>query len=122
MIRRPPRSTRTDTLFPYTTLFRSRISCGISNGPCSQPSALRVASTSSLPSAAPGEDSLPPLFGEPTPIVVRQQRSTGLSSPALVLSVAALNGSDSWPSTLRRAPLPHALQSAGVVSVNPAPH
>src|SRR3546814_2647369 len=26
MIRRPPRSTRTDTLFPYTTLFRSVIS------------------------------------------------------------------------------------------------
>src|SRR3546814_20769712 len=25
MIRRPPRSTRTDTLFPYTTLFRSEI-------------------------------------------------------------------------------------------------
>src|SRR3546814_415278 len=25
MIRRPPRSTRTDTLFPYTTLFRSVI-------------------------------------------------------------------------------------------------
>src|SRR3546814_2516861 len=35
MIRRPPRSTRTDTLFPYTTLFRSgvrrtsRLSCQI---------------------------------------------------------------------------------------------
>src|SRR3546814_7787681 len=27
MIRRPPRSTRTDTLFPYTTLFRSS-TCG----------------------------------------------------------------------------------------------
>src|SRR3546814_9318923 len=27
MIRRPPRSTRTDTLFPYTTLFRSAHSC-----------------------------------------------------------------------------------------------
>src|SRR3546814_3223639 len=25
MIRRPPRSTRTDTLFPYTTLFRSQV-------------------------------------------------------------------------------------------------
>src|SRR3546814_2270916 len=25
MIRRPPRSTRTDTLFPYTTLFRSTL-------------------------------------------------------------------------------------------------
>src|SRR3546814_20958222 len=29
MIRRPPRSTRTDTLFPYTTLFRSS---GITTG------------------------------------------------------------------------------------------
>src|SRR3546814_8466390 len=28
MIRRPPRSTRTDTLFPYTTRFRSRTPCG----------------------------------------------------------------------------------------------
>src|SRR3546814_5482010 len=28
MIRRPPRSTRTDTLFPYTTLFRSLIPPG----------------------------------------------------------------------------------------------
>src|SRR3546814_6582306 len=31
MIRRPPRSTRTDTLFPYTTLFRS-IGLGARNG------------------------------------------------------------------------------------------
>src|SRR3546814_6538644 len=30
MLRRPPRSTRTDTLFPYTTLFRS---FGIEPGP-----------------------------------------------------------------------------------------
>src|SRR3546814_12507985 len=34
MIRRPPRSTRTDTLFPYTTLFRS---CGAAHpGPGAQ--------------------------------------------------------------------------------------
>src|SRR3546814_5661879 len=34
MIRRPPRSTRTDTLFPYTTLFRShwRIAVSIQHG------------------------------------------------------------------------------------------
>src|SRR3546814_3205225 len=31
MIRRPPRSTRTDTLFPYTTLFRSRVLAGTAN-------------------------------------------------------------------------------------------
>src|SRR3546814_4213012 len=29
MIRRPPRSTRTDTLFPYTTLFRSLVQGGV---------------------------------------------------------------------------------------------
>src|SRR3546814_3150795 len=40
MIRRPPRSTRTDTLFPYTTLFRShcalpgRLKSKCSSGPC----------------------------------------------------------------------------------------
>src|SRR3546814_13990212 len=32
MIRRPPRSTRTDTLFPYTTLFRSLQIAGIQPG------------------------------------------------------------------------------------------
>src|SRR3546814_4155514 len=47
MIRRPPRSTRTDTLFPYTTLFRSpRVS--------SSPTALRSSSpTAALPSSSP---------------------------------------------------------------------
>src|SRR3546814_18417949 len=32
MIRRPPRSTRTDTLFPYTTLFRSASDGFLTNG------------------------------------------------------------------------------------------
>src|SRR3546814_16380900 len=40
MIRRPPRSTRTDTLFPYTTLFRSELAseAGVDGAGC-----LRVA-------------------------------------------------------------------------------
>src|SRR3546814_10140471 len=42
MIRRPPRSTRTDTLFPYTTLFRS------SSNPTM---------TSSITAASPGTSS-----------------------------------------------------------------
>src|SRR3546814_6729934 len=33
MIRRPPRSTRTDTLFPYTTLFRSLCTNSVALGP-----------------------------------------------------------------------------------------
>src|SRR3546814_570948 len=36
MIRRPPRSTRTDTLFPYTTLFRSTGICGKISPRCSR--------------------------------------------------------------------------------------
>src|SRR3546814_5052104 len=44
MIRRPPRSTRTDTLFPYTTLFRSNACCLFpedSRGPCRSGAAQR---------------------------------------------------------------------------------
>src|SRR3546814_20908820 len=66
MIRRPPRSTRTDTLFPYTTLFRSplaSLSSGDNNGfvaqslhsmmvlSCDRRSGLRV-SQSLLPNRA----------------------------------------------------------------------
>src|SRR3546814_1863803 len=36
MIRRPPRSTRTDTLFPYTTLFRSSAAAGAGAGTARQ--------------------------------------------------------------------------------------
>src|SRR3546814_6896681 len=39
MIRRPPRSTRTDTLFPYTTLFRSCDSSSYNNA---EPESLEV--------------------------------------------------------------------------------
>src|SRR3546814_4919142 len=48
MIRRPPRSTRTDTLFPYTTLFRSPARCYRRRGRCSHtpiPLALAVSET-----------------------------------------------------------------------------
>src|SRR3546814_14126081 len=49
MIRRPPRSTRTDTLFPYTTLFRSD-PCAVRGSPgcCLSPTAC---GTRSLPAA-----------------------------------------------------------------------
>src|SRR3546814_7712859 len=36
MIRRPPRSTRTHTLFPYTTLFRSDVHVGLEDGIAAQ--------------------------------------------------------------------------------------
>src|SRR3546814_2816136 len=43
MIRPPPRSTRTDTLFPYTTLFRS-----VRSSPPSAPSAFAILRTGAL--------------------------------------------------------------------------
>src|SRR3546814_16851888 len=47
MIRRPPRSTRTDTLFPYTTLFRSCRKGWRSPLPCSAPACPTISSASS---------------------------------------------------------------------------
>src|SRR3546814_17480768 len=41
MIRRPPRSTRTDTLFPYTTLFRS-VAAGLWLRPSADPRVTRL--------------------------------------------------------------------------------
>src|SRR3546814_2253451 len=45
MIRRPPRSTRTDTLFPYTTLFRS---VGTKHDPCRKRATIEVAASLNL--------------------------------------------------------------------------
>src|SRR3546814_1255861 len=51
MIRRPPRSTRTDTLFPYTTLFRS----GVLRGPARpQPARKRQGARSHAPAGGRG--------------------------------------------------------------------
>src|SRR3546814_19499189 len=51
MIRRPPRSTRTDTLFPYTTLFRSAVA---RQGPLVVGTALQIV-TDRQRQGAPGE-------------------------------------------------------------------
>src|SRR3546814_3136417 len=46
MIRRPPRSTRTDTLFPYTTLFRSP---GVGSSPLNRAVTHNTVSAASAP-------------------------------------------------------------------------
>src|SRR3546814_9483352 len=51
MVRRPPRSTRTDTLFPYTTLFRSWLpGAGF---PCGSEAWVRAMRRASCSSTAP---------------------------------------------------------------------
>src|SRR3546814_4763039 len=72
MIRRPPRSTRTDTLFPYTTLFRSRPSLSL----------FFQVETKSPPSPAP------------MPIILETDLATALLEPALSASTASFASDD----------------------------
>src|SRR3546814_12367665 len=71
MIRRPPRSTRTDTLFPYTTLFRSPF---ISAGSIFSPSTIDL-------SAVPNEHK-PWRIGtlKPVWVATSDRKSTRLNS------------------------------------------
>src|SRR3546814_20020020 len=62
MIRRPPRSTRTDTLFPYTTLFRSPLLQGEGLGGDGFPSSPRQNPSPSRPPPSRGQAL--PLEGE----------------------------------------------------------
>src|SRR3546814_1609731 len=70
MIRRPPRSTRTDTLFPYTTLFRSEGEGGELDGGapdgCGAPSAC-CARPPSRPSRPGASNDMPPENSESPP-------------------------------------------------------
>src|SRR3546814_10203586 len=52
MIRRPPRSTRTDTLFPYTTLFRAEyriVPVDIGKGAQFEPAFLAISPNNKMP-------------------------------------------------------------------------
>src|SRR3546814_5475088 len=70
MIRRPPRSTRTDTLFPYTTLFRSAL----------------IATTSSVPRI---------LFTTKAVVTSGEISSATMSNDCLVLAISSKIGSSS---------------------------
>src|SRR3546814_6294088 len=60
MIRRPPRSTRTDTLFPYTTLFRSWIAASPS-APRNDEGLFRRRLVGLFPRACPRIEELAPI-------------------------------------------------------------
>src|SRR3546814_14641590 len=74
MIRRPPRSTRTDTLFPYTTLFRSN------QGPTIKAR------------AAPGSQGFPRLgtFAETLSLQARNDLAAAMSRPRIRMNRAAV--------------------------------
>src|SRR3546814_1022461 len=83
MIRRPPRSTRTDTLFPYTTLFRSHNALGAGAYICGEETALMesLEGKKGLPRYKPPFPANFGLFGKPTTI---NNTETYASVPAIV--------------------------------------
>src|SRR3546814_17486763 len=85
MIRRPPRSTRTDTLFPYTTLFRSygfRLPSCIDNRPLKFDEWEEMRPQTISVSATPGPWELEPTGGLVSEQVVRP---TGLIDPVTIV-------------------------------------
>src|SRR3546814_3935444 len=81
MIRRPPRSTRTDTLFPYTTLFRSAYAYWLSVHNCNPASTMTTA--------------LPDVANDGTTITLA--RNAGCGSGGEVRLYTVDNGGHTWP-------------------------
>src|SRR3546814_17069191 len=95
MIRRPPRSTRTDTLFPYTTLFRS--ACG----ECSERRIARRCRHANAASRAYRAVDLPGLLATPgtQPGVVRPYGARSTHGAAVAVGKRACGsnqGSMAW--------------------------
>src|SRR3546814_10559153 len=91
MIRRPPRSTRTDTLFPYTTLFRSRVRWSL----CAIPVQVYLRPESHLPPTM-GSCRIPqaPAFRSATTVSCQQfgQRDNPVDGVELALRDLERNG------------------------------
>src|SRR3546814_10100146 len=104
MIRRPPRSTRTYTLFPYTTLFRSLAAAGAytalwtSAGPQEGPHTLVIEQGATLtkvaeqldamgaiPGSATTSRAMASLFGSPDPVQAGEFLITKGASAAEIL-------------------------------------
>src|SRR3546814_13881870 len=113
MILRPPRSTRTDTLFPYTTLFRSPESPGNltdSHAPPPAPRAPRPPRTGRL---RPGAGD-----GHPLPAPQRRLRLPGGGDPQ---RRPALPGTRRRPLRHARGPGEPRLRAHGPAAAQPRP-
>src|SRR3546814_12920587 len=90
MIRRPPRSTRTDTLFPYTTLFRSL---------------LTRAPVSTSPKRSFSFDLH--VLGLPSAFVLSQDQTLRLTSPNAPAKTTGTPGSSTGSTQVKTREMPH---------------
>src|SRR3546814_3675450 len=86
MIRRPPRSTRTDTLFPYTTLFRSDYGFMLRDDPAYADKAARVSALARDVSELLADIPLPP--GDGRGLTVRSEEHTSELQSLMRISYA----------------------------------
>src|SRR3546814_3060122 len=97
MIRRPPRSTRTDTLFPYTTLFRSgrqSQSRGIDFAPNRNADATRGRSFKPQP---PSRIEMAGSFGNEMTVPITPLRPFGLDATAAFVDENRYHQARTWP-------------------------
>src|SRR3546814_6169403 len=90
MIRRPPRSTRTDTLFPYTTLFRSNAEQIEACGVCFKASRHQhryVAGNAQRPAALIEQSALRSALHDP--VAVRTVAAADIGHPVRILATPA---------------------------------
>src|SRR3546814_13218082 len=88
MIRRPPRSTRTDTLFPYTTLFRSN-GLGLAAAPAPAPAPSYPQDCREAPEAQGAQGRRPRNAARPVaPCRMGREEAPGLESGAAASPVA----------------------------------
>src|SRR3546814_9143404 len=87
--RRPPRSTRTDTLFPYTTLFRPLASLVVADRPAVEPEATVEPATEPMTETAPADVEPAPVPAiEPAPVPVRSEEHTSELQSLMRISYA----------------------------------
>src|SRR3546814_9252196 len=107
MIRRPPRSTRTDTLFPYTTLFRSEtLLAALAAGeewdrihdrtPAGAARNAVDCAVWDLRAKRSGR-SVAALMGQPEPVPVPTTYTLGLDSPVAMAAAAKVAGAAHGP-------------------------
>src|SRR3546814_17738804 len=123
MIRRPPRSTRTDTLFPYTTLFRSSLPVLKDRPIRRSPLLLARARTSSIPpkAAEPSSALRRPL----KPYFQTSTRKTTSATQSMVLAIdvgITFSISQAVPTRQAKDPPAHRIQPDLPSPPTTAPH